>query len=333
MKTRFWLTLYLATLFLTPVVADVVCTVNSASGFTGGTITSPILAPAANNCAAVPYSFTGDANTGLCTPAADTLSLYIAGAPRAYLGSTAFQISSAFGLGFTSGNAEGTLDTAFYRESAAVFQLGSDAATATAYEVKCADSTGANVAGANCTISAGDATNGNANGGNLILAGGALVGTGQSGYIVTNGNRQIGNAPGGTTGGVEAGTFVTLTEGAATSVATVNVPSAGRSGGTFEYCVFANDAAEFQARCATIKFAVINPSGTETCVMSPAAPDQTNDGNAGALSSGTLTYAVTCSTTPTNGVALQINASSSLAQTLLRAYGVVRTTAPVSVIF
>jgi len=40
-----------------------------AASFSGGTITSPILAPAFDNCTTPPYSFTGDTTTGLCSSA------------------------------------------------------------------------------------------------------------------------------------------------------------------------------------------------------------------------------------------------------------------------
>lgn len=51
-------------------------------GGSGGSFSNPFLAPAANNCNAIPYSFTGDSNTGMCTAAADTLQLWTAGAVR-----------------------------------------------------------------------------------------------------------------------------------------------------------------------------------------------------------------------------------------------------------
>lgn len=53
----------------------------------------PLLAPAANNCASVPYSFTSDTNTGLCSEAADEWNLY-AGGVNALQG-TASAVTSA----------------------------------------------------------------------------------------------------------------------------------------------------------------------------------------------------------------------------------------------
>ena len=77
------------------------------------------------------------------------------------------------------------VDTWHCRESAAIIQFGSDAGTATAYELKGGDSTTSGVAGAAFTLSAGDGTVGNANGGNLNLAGGAKAGSGTVGEVLT----------------------------------------------------------------------------------------------------------------------------------------------------
>lgn len=57
--------------------------------FTGGTLTTPVLGIAADSCAAIPFSFVSDTNTGLCSTAADTWNLYTAGASRLSGNSTA----------------------------------------------------------------------------------------------------------------------------------------------------------------------------------------------------------------------------------------------------
>ncbi len=120
-------------------------------------------------------------------------------------------------------------------------------------------------------------------------------------------------------GNIKSGTTTTLTEATPTDVYQIDIAAGSYSGGRFRYCVFASDATDHQLRCASISWAAINKAGTETCTMSPAAPDQTNDGNAAAISVGTLTYAVTCVNTPANGVLFKIAATSSLTQTTLRA--------------
>lgn len=118
----------------------------------------------------------------------------------------------------------------------------------------------------------------------------------------------------------------TLTESAATSTARINVAALTGTGGTFNYCVFAADATDIQNVCGDIKFSVVNKAGTETCVLAgqagtaDASITELEDGSGGgALSTGTLTYAVTCDATPTNAVDIQINAVSSLTQTTLQA--------------
>lgn len=128
---------------------------------------------------------------------------------------------------------------------------------------------------------------------------------------------------------VSAGAFVNkavkaLTESAATSTARVPVAALAGTGGDFDYCVHANDATDIQERCGHIKFSVVNKAATETCVMTSVAGtadasiSETEDGSGtGAISAGTLTYAVTCDTSPTNAVDFQINAVSSLTQTTL----------------
>lgn len=57
--------------------------------FTGGTLTTPVLGTAADNCAAIPYSFTADATTGFCSSAASTLNFYTANNNRLGLTNTA----------------------------------------------------------------------------------------------------------------------------------------------------------------------------------------------------------------------------------------------------
>lgn len=121
-----------------------------------------------------------------------------------------------------------------------------------------------------------------------------------------------------------AGRFVkTLTESAATSLIQIPVASAAAAGGILEYSIYAADASNQQLRQSSIRYAVINQAGTETCTLTAmdgaAANAETNDDNAAAISSGTLTYAITCSTSPTNAVDIQFNAVSSLTQTTLQA--------------
>ena len=121
--------------------------------------------------------------------------------------------------------------------------------------------------------------------------------------------------------GTSAGVYPlkALTAGAATPVVLISVASGAAAGGAFEYSIFVGDATpNYQVRHGSINFAVVNKAGTETCTVGSA--DETADGSVIALSSGgadTLTYGITCVTTPTNGVYLSVNAVSSLTETSL----------------
>jgi len=134
---------------------------------------------------------------------------------------------------------------------------------------------------------------------------------------------------------VQAGAIVgtmtkALTESAATDVVRLGVASDTVRGGVIEYTVHANDGPSggggtWQTRGGgSFAFSVQNLSGTETCTMNPAAPDQTNDGNAATISGGTLTYAWTCTSAVDATVDLELNAVSSLAQTTLKVDYIVR---------
>lgn len=117
----------------------------------------------------------------------------------------------------------------------------------------------------------------------------------------------------------ENGIGKALTESSATNVVLISVSSGAAVGGSFQYVIEADDGTDFQSRSGEIRYAIANKAGTETCGLSGAS--EAADGSAVAVSAGTLTYAITCDTSPANGVYLQINAVSSLAQTTLRVHG------------
>lgn len=89
----------------------------------------------------------------------------------AWTSSFEFKVTSAGFIGFCSASATTGLDTILTRESAAVFQLGSDAASPVAQTLKGCDAragTDTNTAGGNLTIAAGRNT-GSAAGGSLLF--------------------------------------------------------------------------------------------------------------------------------------------------------------------
>jgi hypothetical protein len=117
----------------------------------------------------------------------------------------------------------------------------------------------------------------------------------------------------------------TLTESSATTVIRIPVASGAATGGKLIYTVFASDSTDHQIRTGTVSYAVVNKGGTETCAVNgvdgsfTANPAETQDGSgAGAMSTGTLTYAWSVDTAATNACDLKLNAVSSLTQTTLQ---------------
>jgi hypothetical protein len=127
------------------------------------------------------------------------------------------------------------------------------------------------------------------------------------------------------------GGSVALSAGSATAVLTVPTANNTSTGGTIMYTVDSGDATNSQARSGQVRFAVAtNNAAAETCVVygvdqGPVGvggptlnPDQTEDGSgAGAMTSGTMTYAWSVDVTGTNTCVLKLNAASSLTETRL----------------
>jgi hypothetical protein len=99
----------------------------------------------------------------------------------------------------------------------------------------------------------------------------------------------------------------------------IGVASGKSCAGVLEYTVTAADATpNYQARHGSFNWAVVNKAGTEVCTLGAAT--EVLDGSVLAISSGgadTLTYGITCDTSPANGVYLSFNAVSSLTETSL----------------
>ena len=105
--------------------ADVVRTRGGgAAGVSPGTVfVGQIVAPAADNCTAPPYSFSGDLNTGVCSSAADTVNLQTGGTNRITLSTTAETHTLPIVIPAGAANATsinfGTAGTGIYSASAA----------------------------------------------------------------------------------------------------------------------------------------------------------------------------------------------------------------------
>lgn len=105
-----------------------------------------------------------------------------------------------------------------------------------------------------------------------------------------------------------------LTDNTAATFVRIGVASSNRQGGVVRYCADGDNATDFQSRCGTVTFAIVNKAGTETCVV--GTPSDTV-----AVSTGTLTVAFTVDTaTPTNGCDLRVTVDSSLNSTVNLSY-------------
>lgn len=155
---------------------------------------------------------------------------------------------------------------------------------------------GTNIAGASMVIAGGKGT-GNAAGGNVLMRTSPRTSTGTT--LQTLADRQV-----------IVAASKDLTESTATSIAEVSLASSTTTGGTLRYTIEAGDGTDFQALRGEVLFAAVNKAGTITTSTSTAVETS-------APSSGTLTNAMTV-TTGASKIILQLNAVSSLTQTVLR---------------
>lgn len=108
-----------------------------------------------------------------------------------------------------------------------------------------------------------------------------------------------------------SGTAKTLTESAATAVADVSLADNTVISGSFHYAVEANDATDYQCRRGEVPFVAVSKAGTITTALGTPV-------ELPALSAGTLGVTPTV-TTGAAKITLNLNAVSSLTQTILRA--------------
>lgn len=213
-------------------------------------------------------------------------------------GNGAFTIRSSGYIGWAATN---TLDgaggdTFFTRESAAVIQMGADAASPIAQAFKSCDGSGSEKTGGMLTL-AGGASTGSARGGDVLLK------TSTIGAAASTLN-------GFTTRNYYSAMPKDLTEGAATVFASIAVAAGQYSGGKLIATVFASDGTDHQSITSELKFDAVNKAGTVTVTLTQV--DSTT-----AASSGTLSVTYTAVANG-NSYDLKANATSSLTQTTLR---------------
>lgn len=115
----------------------------------------------------------------------------------------------------------------------------------------------------------------------------------------------------------------TLAAGSPTALVRIPIAQSAGSGGILEYGIYAADATDFQLRQGSIRYSIVNKAGTETCTLTAmdgaAASDQTNDDNAAAISTSTLTYSIACTSNAADTVDITFSAASGLTETTLQA--------------
>lgn len=103
----------------------------------------------------------------------------------------------------------------------------------------------------------------------------------------------------------------TLTEGAATGFADISIPSGETLAGECLYAVEASDGTDHQTRSGRVRFVAVNKAGVVTASINEVGTQEV------AVSAGTLTVTNTV-TAGASKITLESNATSSLAQTVLR---------------
>lgn len=134
-------------------------------------------------------------------------------------------------------------------------------------------------------------------------------------YIVHDKDQNVTNYQAIGLSGLSGKFVVTLVEASATAVVQIPVAAEAGESGQFLYTVYATDGSTPQVRSGRVLYSVVNDGGVETCLL--GTPEEL-DNTPGA---STLTATIACDTAPANAVNLTINATSSLTQTTLEAYG------------
>lgn len=292
--------------------------------FTGGTITTPILAPAADNCASVPYSFTGDTDTGLCSPVADGWALKLAGLQVFYdLGG-----NPTFYDGFDiSGTPGAAGDVKVHRDAANTLALR-NSTNAQKFIVQGTYTDGSNqqwgfidqgVTTADA-LTLGCAKLGSPNycasiklsqNGSVIatytntdwsgIADQTVLGS-TSAFKEANVNRAIqGSKTKALTDGAAAAAFV--------RIAVPQTVGSNYAGGDVVWTAFAADATPHtQSLSGRLTFTSINNAGTEVCAVDPTAAVTAPNAN----SSGTLACTFSCASNAADTIDLMATCDTSL---------------------
>ena len=178
--------------------------------------------------------------------------------------------------------------------------------TPASFTLNATGGSGTNIAGAALTIAGGKGT-GNSAGGDVIEQTSVKGASGTT--LQTLGDRHVTLAK-----------YVDLTESSATSFLRINCPTGTVCGGVIHFTIEANDGTDFQAYTEEARFSIVNKAGTLTIALS-VAPGSTD---AMAASVGTLTATLTAIDSGSGNADFQLDAVSSLTQTVLRVNAMVK---------
>jgi hypothetical protein len=178
--------------------------------------------------------------------------------------------------------------------------------------------TTANTAGNSLTIQAGGATAGatNKDGGMLTFSPGASTGTGKA----STRTQRLGRAASTATAdnalydAIIVPSELNLTDGVATSLFEIALPTLAMTGGTIEYTILATDGTDMQSLSGFVAFSAVNKGASYTTQITENASNQSK-----AVSAGTITGAWTV-LNGTDKVTIQLNADTSLTPTSFKLY-------------
>lgn len=269
--------------------------------FSGGAITTPLLAPDGTNTAPA-FSFSGASTQGFYRSGSQTV--YAASSADIWWTAASNIVMRNNGTyRFNSGTAAGggTDDVFVGREGAAILQLGNDVnGAAVAQTLKSHDGiTGSDVAGANLTVAGGRGT-GAGTPGDLILQTASPLATGTTAQtLVTRYQSE--------------GSIRSLTDATATTVITVTTGNDLACGGQIFFTAEAADAANHQATSGIVSFAAADNAagdGGEACASGLAGT------NVSAATSGTLTVTTDAVDGGADLCNIRLTATGSLTETI-----------------
>ena len=300
------------------------------STFTGGIITTPILAPA-GSVGAPAYSFSAETNSGLFRYGASDLRMSVSGAfvaafvnggiytPLLVLdianGDVKLQRDAANTLALRNSTNAQTFNWYYSYTDASNYQRGALKTSASGIEIA-AETAGSGADNLNIVLNpaGGGQVQFNAGGGGPYWYVSGVDGSFNTGFTDTvdlNGARNVGIIR-----SIQGSKTKALTEGAVTAVTQIAVPQTAGSNSAdavVQWTVYASDGTDTQTRRGSTYLAAVNKAGTETCTVGDIGTPVV------AVSAGTLTCTASCITGLADVVQFALDCTSSLTQTSLNA--------------